>query len=260
MEWQDQLRKSKEYASQLSQLNNHCNNPLVAFSAGAFGQNSALKHSSLCYRCSCHYFFFIASSLFPGTEKREFDYVCITASFKSSIVLNCAKSRLRETLVPRQLRRVHEKEQRRAGHSQQHRHTHTCIYITIYFLFSKVNKVRDASQPNHPFHNSFFCSVRTRLHGAQESTPPPALQDHSACFEGGLAGWQPYFRERWFCWSMYSMTTLLLIHPQGKGETWYSTCEKSSWAGGTIAGSPQPVCGCWEPPLRGCKPTAGWWL
>lgn len=64
--------------------------------------------------------FFIALSLFPGTEKGEFDYVCIVVSFKSSIVLNCAKNGLRETLILRQLRKMNNKEQRRKGDRYTH--------------------------------------------------------------------------------------------------------------------------------------------
>lgn len=108
-EWQVQPWKSKEWASYLSQLSNRFNDPLVAFSAGAFGQSSALKRSPPAIDVPT-IMFFIASALFPGTEKREFDYVCILASFKSSTVLNYAKTRLRETLIPRQLRKVNNKE------------------------------------------------------------------------------------------------------------------------------------------------------
>lgn len=64
--------------------------------------------------------FFIALSLFPGTEKGEFDYVCIVVSFKSSIVLSCAKNGLRETLILRELRKMNNKEQRRKGDKYTH--------------------------------------------------------------------------------------------------------------------------------------------
>lgn len=89
------------------------------------------------YRCS---FFFLALSLFPGTEKREFDYVCITESFKSFTVLNCAKNRLRETCS--QTAKGGEQQRREEERAQSETHI---FYYYIYFLFPDVNKVRDIS-------------------------------------------------------------------------------------------------------------------
>lgn len=129
VERQAHLWKSKKWASYLSQLNNRFNDPLVDFSSGAFGQSSALKMRPPTIDVPT-IMFFIASALFPGTEKREFDYVCIIASFKSSTVLNCAKNWLRESLIPRQLRKMNNEEQRRKRHSQIH------TYILLLYLFS----------------------------------------------------------------------------------------------------------------------------
>lgn len=88
--------------------------------------------------------FLIALSLFPGTEKGAFDYVCIVLSFKSSTVLNCAANGLREALILRQLRKMNNKQEEGAQ-------LDTYMYHEIYFMFSKANKVRGVSQPNDPF-------------------------------------------------------------------------------------------------------------
>lgn len=94
--------------------------------------------------------------------------------------------------------------------SDTHIYINIYIYITIYLLFSKVNKVRDISQPNHLItHFSVMLghiwvlrrdAYRGRWpqrdaqrerehsgHGAQESTPPAGLQDNFVWFVRVLA-------------------------------------------------------------------------
>lgn len=130
---------------------------MIAFNADAFGQSFALKNLPHYYRVII---FLIALSLFPGTAKGEFDYVCIVVSFKSSIVLKCAKNGLRET----HSQTAEEDEQQRRAEEGTQYDTHR-YYYDIYFMFSKAN--RDISQPNYPFNNSFSCNVTTRL-GVEE--------------------------------------------------------------------------------------------
>lgn len=48
----------------------------------------------------CFSFFFGSIVIVSGTEKRGFDYSCILASFKSSIVLNSAQTDEEKVLSP----------------------------------------------------------------------------------------------------------------------------------------------------------------